>query len=85
MTMVMRRRIDEVCHICGVSSEVIVYFIQEEWLIPFDREHSYFDDEDVARIKLILELKNSFGVNDEAIPIILHLIDQLYLYRQNFT
>ena len=41
------------------------------------------DLEDLTRIHLIAELKHDFEVNDESIPIILHLIDQLnYLRNQ---
>jgi chaperone modulatory protein CbpM len=36
-----------------------------------------FDEEDLARIRLIYELQMDMGVNDEAIPVILHLVDQL--------
>ena len=36
-----------------------------------------FDEEDVCRILLIHDLKDKFGVNDEAVPVILHLVDQL--------
>lgn len=39
------------------------------------------DEEDLARAKLIRELQEVFGVNDEAIPIILHLLDQLYFLK----
>jgi chaperone modulatory protein CbpM len=35
------------------------------------------DDEDLARIRLIRDLKEDFGVNDEGMSIILHLLDQL--------
>ncbi|MBK7058392.1 MAG: hypothetical protein IPH52_25755 [Leptospiraceae bacterium] len=35
------------------------------------------DKEDLDRILLIQDLKQEFGANDESIPIILHLIDQL--------
>jgi chaperone modulatory protein CbpM len=80
--MKLRRRIEEVCIMCGTSEEIVMRFIQEEWLIPIDREHITFDEEDVARIHLIIDLKNQFGVNDEAVPIILHLIDQLNAFRQ---
>ena len=80
--MKLRRQLEEVCIICGTSKEIILHFIDENWLDPIDREHVIFDDEDVARIKLIVELKEEFGVNDEAVPIILHLIDQLNAFRQ---
>lgn len=44
-------------------------------------EH-YLDDTDVARARLILELRNVFGANDESIPVILHLIDQIHALRE---
>lgn len=44
-------------------------------------EH-YLDDCDLARVRLILELGDSFGANDESIPIILHLIDQIHFLRE---
>lgn len=80
--MKMRRHLEEVCIQCGTSKELVLHFIEEEWLHPIDREHIIFDDEDIARIKLIVELIDDFGVNDEAVPIILHLIDQLNAFRQ---
>lgn len=36
------------------------------------------DMEDIARMLLIRDLKEDFGVNDESIPVILYLIDQLH-------
>lgn len=39
------------------------------------------DEQDVARIYLIDELRRNFGVNDEGIPLILYLIDQLCALR----
>jgi DNA-binding transcriptional MerR regulator len=65
----------------GLSPDLIVRFISFEWIIPSDRsndlQHQTLDDEDLARIFLIKQLQEEFGVNDESIPIILHLIDQL--------
>ena len=66
---------------CGVDKAVILQFIQEEWITPFDKNQLQLDDEDLERIKLIAELQD-LGVNDDAVPIILHLIDQLNLYHQ---
>jgi len=64
-----------------ISEDVVLYFIQQEWISPESPEDLSFDDEDMARIKLIHELKNQFGVNDEAVPVILHLVDHLnYLH-----
>jgi chaperone modulatory protein CbpM len=72
-----KRNIEEASDLCGVPREIILWFIEEEWIHPIDIEAIYLDDEDVARIKLIWELHNEFEVNNEAMPIILNLIDQL--------
>lgn len=75
----LKRKIEEASDYCGVPRDLILYFIQEEWIRPTDFETPILDEEDVARVKLIWDLKENFGVNDEGIPIILHLIDQLNL------
>lgn len=52
-------------------------FIDEQWLTPASLDDLRFDEEDLSRIDLILELQETFEVNDQAVPIILSLIDQL--------
>jgi chaperone modulatory protein CbpM len=60
-------------------NEVFIYdCIEREWIMPTDTEAPLLDQEDIARILLIKDLKEVFGVNDESIPIILHLIDQIH-------
>jgi chaperone modulatory protein CbpM len=57
-------------------------WIEAEWLVPFTSgETFHFSDADLARARLIQDLKVLFGVNDEGIAIILHLLDQLYGLR----
>lgn len=70
-------RLEEACNLCGVQKEIVIHFIEEEWIHPSDRESLDLDEEDVARLRLIRELKEDFGVNDEGMPIILQLLDQL--------
>ena len=60
-----------------LNPEDILQFINYEWIQPIDPKNLLLDKEDIARIQLISELKKHLGVNDEAVPIILHLIDQL--------
>jgi len=69
--------LQEVSEFCGVPSEIIIRFIQEEWIQPADHQTMMLDEEDIARIDLIWELTERLGVNEEGVPIILHLIDQL--------
>jgi chaperone modulatory protein CbpM len=57
-------------------------WIEAGWLLPRDRgEAEPFSEIDVARAQLIRDLAE-LGVNEEAIPIILDLIDQLHGLRE---
>jgi chaperone modulatory protein CbpM len=57
-------------------------WIDEQWLIPrASGSAPQFSDADLARARLIRDLKLDLGVNDEGIAIILHLLDQLHGLR----
>src|SRR5438067_2884720 len=52
---------------------------QAGWLLPQRDSHAYqFSEIDLARAHLIRDLKYDLEVNDEGIPIILDLVDQLH-------
>ena len=70
--------ITEIIQLYDINENFIFECISREWIIPVDTGKNLFDMEDLARILLIKDLKEDFGVNDESIPIILHLIDQLH-------
>jgi hypothetical protein len=64
--------------------ETVYLYIERRWIIPRQpeiRNISELDEEDLARIQLIRELQEDLGVNDDAVPIILNLIDQLHQLR----
>jgi len=61
---------------------LLVEFIEHRWIEPSQGAGGSLDDEDLARARLIMELRRDFGVNDEAIPIILHLVDELHALRR---
>lgn len=69
----------EAAELFRIDQVVVVEMIEYEWIQPM-KEH-FLDEEDVARIQLILDLRHRLGANDEAIPVILHLTDQLYFLR----
>ena len=81
MSRPCRVSITEVANMCGVSPETIHYYIDEEWITPADQELLILDEEDIARIDLIEEMKENFDVNDESLAIILHLIDRINLLQ----
>ena len=67
----------------GIQAQTLEFWIEQQWLIPArtDAETS-FSDTDVARAHLIRDLKGDFGVNDEGVDVILHLVDQLHGLRR---
>ena len=57
-------------------------WIETEWLVPIATKRRFdFSDAELARVRLIQDLKADFGVNDDGISIILHLLDQLHGLR----
>jgi chaperone modulatory protein CbpM len=59
-------------------------WIEAGWLVPPQAEpEPMFSDVDLARAQLIRDLRDDFGVNDEGVSVILHLIDQLHGLRRS--
>lgn len=66
----------------GVEIRTLEIWLERHWLVLADaKDGAQFTDADAARARLIVELKDEFGANDEGVDIILHLIDQLHGVR----
>ncbi|MEI5682552.1 chaperone modulator CbpM [Mesorhizobium sp. CCNWLW179-1] len=67
----------------GLQVQTLEIWLEQRWLIPQNTSDGIqFSDIDVARARLIQELKNDLGANDEGIDVILHLMDQLHGMRR---
>lgn len=64
-----------------IDEETIDAWIGAGWVQPPDGSARDLAEIDVARVQLIKDLKKDFGVNDEGIDLLLHLIDQLHGLR----
>jgi chaperone modulatory protein CbpM len=65
-----------------LDTQTLNAWIEAEWLAPVvSRPTLIFSDVDLARARLIRDLEVDFGVNDEGIAIVLHLLDQLHGLR----
>ena len=65
-----------------VDAATLNFWIEEQWLLPRASGGALqFSDADLARARLIRDLKLDLGVNDEGVAIILHLLDQLHGLR----
>ena len=66
-----------------LDQETLQIWIEEEWLVPQRTDTDLaFTEADVARARLIQDLKKDIGVNDEGIGVILNLIDQMHSLRK---
>lgn len=66
-----------------VTSTDIKFWIKNEWLRPEEKDGTYFFQEiDEARVHLIIELRDDLGIAEDAMPVVLNLLDQLYTTRR---
>jgi chaperone modulatory protein CbpM len=66
-----------------VESQVLEAWIEAGWLLPQrEGDTQHFSEIDLARCHLIRDLKHDLGVNDEGVPVILDLIDQMHGLRR---
>ena len=69
-------------YLAGLDAAVLETWVEAGWIVPRrDEETKRFAEVDVARVQLIRDLQHGIGVNDEAIAIILDLIDQIHGLR----
>ncbi|MDD2877469.1 MAG: chaperone modulator CbpM [Acidiphilium sp.] len=68
----------------GLTRDDLERWIANQWVRPDHDDSGYvFCDIDLARVRLIHDLTTDLQVNDEALPVVLSLLDQLYdLHRR---
>ena len=67
-----------------IEQHLLETWIEAGWLVPPQTEPELlFADVDLARAQLIRDLHEDFGVNDEGISVILHLVDQMHGLRRS--
>ncbi len=72
-----------VTQISGLQRQDLERWISNQWVRPDGRAGAYvFREIDVARVRLIRELRDEMQVNEEALPVVLSLLDQLYDQRR---
>jgi chaperone modulatory protein CbpM len=66
-----------------LDAAVVADWVEAGWLVPRrDENTDDFSETDLARAQLIRDLQHDMGVNEEGIPIILDLIDQVHGLRR---
>jgi chaperone modulatory protein CbpM len=67
----------------GLERRELARWVEESWVLPERQDDTWvFHEVDIARIELILDMRRDFAVDDEAMPLVLSLIDQVYSLRR---
>ena len=73
----------EVAALCGVRIVEVELWVRRRWLLPADiRGVPEFSEADVARARMILELRRDLAIDEETIPVVLSLVDQVHGLRR---
>ena len=68
----------------GLNADMVQVWITAEWVRPLRRGgEPVFEEVDVARLRLILELRDELDMGEAAIPVVLSLLDELHSARRD--
>ena len=66
-----------------LTLERVQVFVKQGWVRPESRgERVIYTDIDVARMRLICQLTDELSIDEEAVPMVLSLVDQVYGLRR---
>tara|TARA_R110000868_G_scaffold328267_3_gene589152 strand:- start:1318 stop:1647 length:330 start_codon:yes stop_codon:yes gene_type:complete len=72
--------------ITGLDRQELEHWITHEFVRPDVHDGEYvFHEIDVARVRLIKDLRDDMKVEEGSIPIVLSLLDQLYEMRRRMN
>ena len=67
----------------GLQEAELERWIGERWVRPEPASEGYvFREVDVARVRLIVELRHDLAIDEDALPVVLQLLDQVYALRR---
>lgn len=61
-------------------------WIERQWVRPEPAGDDYlFQEIDVARVRLVYDLRRAMAVEEETVPLVLYLLDQVFELRATIT
>lgn len=71
-------------HVSRVSLRELRSWVREGWIRPREGASGpVFDDVDIARIRLVCDLRKEMSIPADTLPVVLSLIDQLHTARRD--
>ncbi|HVC55389.1 MAG TPA: chaperone modulator CbpM [Stellaceae bacterium] len=69
--------------VAGLDRAELERWVENRWVLPTRaRGVWHFHEVDLARVELILDIRREFAVDDEAMSLLLVLLDQVYGLRR---
>jgi chaperone modulatory protein CbpM len=67
----------------GLERRELVRWVENRWVLPERQQGTWiFHEVDVARVELIVEIRKEFAIDDDALALVLSLLDQVYDLRR---
>lgn len=67
----------------NLSRDQLLLWIERRWVLPLAQDDDYvFGEADVARLQMIVELQRDLAIDEEAMSVVLDLLDKLYGLRR---
>lgn len=74
---------DVVARVARIELRELRTWVREGWVRPAEGESGpVFDDLDVARIRLVCDLRKEMALPTDSIPVVLSLLDQVHGLRR---
>ena len=75
----------EVLTLCGLERDELALWIERRWVLPLAADGDFlFSEADLARVQMIAEFRNDLALDDEVLPTVLGLVDQLHATRRRY-
>ncbi len=69
--------------VAGLDLAELARWVENRWVLPEEAGGRWlFHEVDIARVELILEIRREHAVDDEAMALVLSLLDQVYGLRR---
>jgi chaperone modulatory protein CbpM len=77
-------RAEQVCAELHLSDQgELMSWVERRWVLPACDDKGYvFDDVDLARLRLICDMQHDLSIDEDTVPLILSLLDQVYALRR---
>jgi chaperone modulatory protein CbpM len=69
--------------VAGLDEAELIAWVERRWVRADASPDGYrFQEVDVARVRLILDIRRDCAVDEDAMPLVLSLLDQVYRLRR---